>query len=210
MTLFHESLLEGATHFIEEENDQDIISDVTRVVGILGDKHRKPRGPTRDQNIRKEQWTDLCNRKSDEEFSEKMRINRTMVNVLLNALWDVLVLTPTNFVLEPTSPDRQLTASLYRLAHGVTYTVLEDVFGILKESGCVFFSKVIRVIVAYFYDKYAKLPETDEQWEVEVRVFIENYDFLAVGAWDGCHIHVNSQLKANFSFKKSIRGTTCL
>ena len=139
-----------------------------------------------------------------------MCINRSTFNLLLNTLWDGLVLTPTNFVLGPTSPDRQLAASLYRLAHGVTYTVLEDVFGILKESGCVFFSKVIRVIVAYFYDKYAKLPETDEQWEVEVRVFIENYDFLAVGAWDGCHIHVNSQLKANFSFKKSIRGTTWL
>ena len=76
-----------------------------------------------------------------------MRINRTVVNVLLNALWDGLVLTPTNFVSEPTSPDRQLTALLYRLAHGVTYTVLEDVFGISKESGCVFFNKVIRLIV---------------------------------------------------------------
>ena len=50
----------------------------------------------------------------------------------------------------------------------VTYTVLEDVFGISKESGCVFFNKVIRLIVAFFYDEYVKLPETDEQWEVEV------------------------------------------
>ena len=44
-----------------------------------------------------------------------------------------LVLTPTKFVSEPTSPDRQLAASLYRLARGVTYTVLEDVFRISKE-----------------------------------------------------------------------------
>ena len=36
---FHESLLEGATHFMEEENDQDIINDVARVVGVLGDKN---------------------------------------------------------------------------------------------------------------------------------------------------------------------------
>ena len=97
------------------------------------------------------------------------------------ALWDGLVLTPTNSVLEPTS-DRQLAASLYRLAHGVTYTVLEDVFGISKESRCIFFNKVIRLIVAYFYDEYVKLPETDEQWEVEVCGFIENDGFPAVGA----------------------------
>ena len=174
-------------------------------MGLLGDKNRKPRGPTRDRKFRKEQWTDFYRQKSDEEFSEKTRINRTTFNLLLNTLWDGLVLTPTNFVPGPTSPDRQLAASLYRLAHGVTYTVLEDVLGISKESGCVFFNKVIRLIVAYFYDEYVKLPETDEQWEVEVRGFIGNYGFPAVGAWDGFHIHVNSQLKANYSFKKSIR-----
>ena len=130
-----------------------------------------------------------------------MRINRTTFNLLLNALWDGLVLTPTNFVPEPTSPDRQLAASLYRLAHGVTYTLLEDVFGILKELGCVFFNKTIRPIVSCLL-LWCMLPEIDEQWEVEVRGFIVNYGFPAVGAWDGFHIHVNSQLKANFSFKK--------
>ena len=45
---------------MEEENDQDIIYDVARVVG----KTRKPRGPTRDRNIRMEQWTELYNQKS--------------------------------------------------------------------------------------------------------------------------------------------------
>ena len=68
--------------------------------GNLGDKNWKPHGPTRDQNVRKEQWTELHNQKSDKEFSE-MRINRTTFNLLLNTLWDRLVLTPTNFVLEP-------------------------------------------------------------------------------------------------------------
>ena len=77
-----------------------------------------------------------------------MRINRTTFNHLLNILWDGLALTPANFVPEATSPDTQLAASLYWLAHEVTYTVLADVFGISKESGCVFFNKVIRLIAA--------------------------------------------------------------
>ena len=132
-----------------------------------------------------------------------------MLNLLLNTLWDGLILTPTNFVPEPTSLDRQLTVSLYRLtarqAHGVTYTVLEDVLGIWEKLGCLFFKKVICLIVAYFYNEYMKLPETDEQWKVKVPEFIENYWFPAVGAWNGFHIHVNLQLKANFSFRKSIR-----
>ena len=63
---------------------------------------------------------------------------------------------------EPTSPDRQMAALLYGLVHGVTYTVLEDVFGISKESGCIFFNKVIHLIVAYFYNEYVKLPDSDE------------------------------------------------
>ena len=49
------------------------------------------------------------------------------------------------------------------------------------------------------------MPETDKQWKVEVCGFIENYGFPAVSAWDGFHIHVNSQLKANFSFKKKYK-----
>ena len=96
-------MLEGATHFIEKKNDQDIINDAARGVGLLGDKNRKPRGPTRERKFRKEQWTDLYKQKSDEEFSDKTRINRTTFNLLLNTLWDGLVLTPTNFVPEPTS-----------------------------------------------------------------------------------------------------------
>ena len=86
----------------------------------------------------------------------------TTFNILLNTLWDGVVLTPTNFVLEPTLPDRQLAASLYRLARWVTYTILEDVFGISKKSGCIFFNKVIRLIVAYL--------QCDQQWEVQLLV----------------------------------------
>ena len=44
----------------------------------------------------------------------------------------------------------------------------------LSSQG-VFFNKVSRLLVAHFYDKYAKLPETDEDWEAELRGFIENY-----------------------------------
>ena len=75
---------------MEEENGQDIIN-VARVVGVLGDKNRKPYGPTRDRNIRKEHWTELYNQNSDEEFSEKMRVNHTTFNLLLNTLWNGLV-----------------------------------------------------------------------------------------------------------------------
>ena len=38
---------------MKEENNQDTINDVARVVGVFGGKNRKPCGPTRDRNVRK-------------------------------------------------------------------------------------------------------------------------------------------------------------
>ena len=153
MAFFHQSLLEGAIQEnIEDDDDQEALVNVARLVGVLGDKPRKHRGADCDRNLRKQQWDELYRQKSDDEFVEKMRITRTTFNNLLNILWDELVLTPTNLKPEPTTLDRQLALTLYRLAHGVTYTVLEDFFGISKESGCMFFNKVIRLIVAYIYE----------------------------------------------------------
>ena len=100
---------------------------------------RKVRTADKDRGIRKLQWEELYRQKSDDESVDKMRISRTTSNTILNNIWNQLVLQPTNFKQNPTSPDRQLALTLYRLAHGVTYPVLEDVFGIPKESGCIFF-----------------------------------------------------------------------
>lgn len=68
-----------------------------------------------------------------------MRVTHATFN--LKKLLPELTVTPTNFVPEPTTRYRQLALALYRLAHGVSYTVLEDAFGVSKEAGCVFFDK---------------------------------------------------------------------
>ena len=49
------------------------------------------------------------------------------------------------------------------------------------------------------YDEYVKLPD---DWEVELRGFLENYEFPCVGVWDGFHVYIESKLKSYFSFKK--------
>ena len=46
------------------------------------------------------------------------------------------------------------------------------------------------------------MPETDAEWEKEVKGFMENYDFLCAGAWDGFHVYISLKLKSYFSFKK--------
>ena len=46
------------------------------------------------------------------------------------------------------------------------------------------------------------MPQTDAEWETEMRGFIENYEFPTVGAWDGFHVYISTKLKSYFSFKK--------
>ena len=64
------------------------------------------------------------------------------------------------------------------------------------------FNKVYRVLVATLYNRYVKLPRTDQEWESELKGFLENYELSCVGAWDGFHAYVSSKLKSYFSFKK--------
>lgn len=71
-------------------------------------------------------------------------------------LWDQLLITPTSPVPHPTSSDRQLGLTIYRLAQSVTCNVLGNVFGVWMEVGCVFFNKVVCLIVPNF-NKY--LPQ---------------------------------------------------
>ena len=52
------------------------------------------------------------------------------------------------------------------------------------------------------YDRYVRLPTTDKEWQNEIHASLENYEFPCVGAWDGFHVYINSQLKNYFSFKE--------
>ena len=80
-------------------------------------------------------WDELYTTRRDEEFKEKIRVNRKTFNTILDVLKDGLILQPTNLNPSRTSPDRQLALALYRLAHDRTYSVLEDVFAVSIESG---------------------------------------------------------------------------
>ena len=57
-------------------------------------------------------------------------------------------------------------------------------------------------MVVSLYDRYVRLSTTGKEWQNEIRGFLENYEFPCVGAWDGFHVYINSQLKNHFSFKE--------
>ena len=110
--------------------------------------------------------------------------------------------SPTNAKPNPTSVERQVASTLYRYAHGVSFDTIGDLFGISKELACTIFNKTSRAIVYHLYDEFVKLPATEDEWQEEMKGFLENYGFPCSAAWDGFHIYVSTRIKQYYSFKK--------
>ena len=160
------------------------------VVAISERNERKNRGP--DRQCDRSWFKDGYPVWNDELFKKHFRLKRETFEFILTEIHDEIFKEPTRFKPEPTSPDCQLAITLYRLAHGCTFTVLEDLFGESLENCCVIFNKVCRVLVSKMYGQYVKLPETDDEWEMELKGFLENYEFPCIGAWDGFHVFISS------------------
>ena len=97
---------------------------------------------------------------------------------------------------------RQLALTIYRLAHGTSFPVTSDLFGVSRSLAIETFNQVCRLLVAKFYDRFVRVPDSDHEWEAELRGFLENYEFPCVGAWDGFHVQWTTKLKNHYSFKK--------
>ena len=74
----------------------------------------------------------------------------------------------------PTTPATQLAITLYCLAQGCSLSTLEDVFGWSIPTNDKTFNYVCRVLVQRLYDRYVRLPETEEEWTAEIKGFTEN------------------------------------
>ena len=75
-------------------------------------------------------------------------------------------------------------------------------FWCFRTLACQVFNHVCRILVARLCNENVYMPTSDEEWQAELRGFIENYEFPCVGAWDGFHIYTTTKLKQYYSFKK--------
>ena len=99
---------------------------------------------------------------NEENFKGQIRINHTTFNFILDGICEDIISTPTNLKPNPTSPDRQLVLTIYRLATGRTYSTLADLFG-MSVSASKFFNKICQLMVVSLYDRYVGLPATDKE-----------------------------------------------
>ena len=170
-------------------------NDILAVCSVMsvnnqGCKERKTRSPDefRDQSW----WENGFQTWSVAQFKKKIRVNRVTFTFLVQRLRPVLEKSPTNAKPNPTSVERQVASTLYRYAHGVSS----------KELACTIFNKTSRAIVYHLYDEFVKLPATEDEWQEEMKGFLENYGFPCSAAWDGFHIYVSTRIKQYYSFKK--------
>ena len=190
---------------VEELNDDadEYLTATMASAEVLGEpKVRKPRGMNRNRQVGKGWWIDGYARWSELEFKENLRVERKTFEYILLAIRPFIEKQPTNFNRHPISSDRQLALTLYRLARGEPYVIIGNLFGVSVPLASSTFNKVCKIMVRELYDVHVRMPSTDQEWEAEIRGFIENYEFPCVAAWDGFHVYVCSKLKNFFSFKK--------
>ena len=127
-------------------------------------------------------WRNVYFNWDNEQFKPKFRLTKGNSNIILNRIEASVVKTPTNLVPEPIKPNRQLGLIIYKLAHGCTFTVIGDVFGISESLATQTFNHVVRELVVNLFDKYVKMPSTEQEWINEIKGFIGNYEFACTRA----------------------------
>ena len=173
-----------------------------------GKETKSSREPNIDRVNQKEVWTDGYLTWNDAQFKSRVRITCATFEFLLTEIGPSITKPPTNWIPKPIETHRQLGLTLYRLAHGCSFQVLDDVFGVSRSLASETFNIVIWVLVAKVFDLVVVLPETEDEWKVELKAFIENYAFPCIGAWDGFHVHVATLLKIIIASNISIRSLT--
>ena len=151
-------------------------------------------GGISEKNIGLQNW-------SESQFKKRLRVNRDTFHFILGEIEDLITKETTRFK-KPTSPECQLALTLYRMAHGISFSTVGDLFGVAAPTACQIFSTVTSAIVTRLYDRFVCLPRNEEEWKKELRCFLENLEFPCVAAWDGFHVYISSNLKNFFSFKK--------
>ena len=189
------------------DNDEEEISNVFQVMKSLekgiskARQNRQSRGPVINREQGKLWWGNAYQNWEDDQFKERFRINSETFNFILQTIEPYITKTPTNIVPDPIEPEKQLALTIYRLAHGVSFLVVGDLFGISKSLAIKTFNHVVRELVIHLYNGYIKLPTREGGLVTKLKGFIENYEFPCIGAWDGFHVYISSKLKNFYNFQ---------
>ena len=90
----------------------------------------------------------------------------------------------------PIEDQRQLSLTIYRMAHGCWFKVLTGMFWVSQSLATETFNNVVKCMVFTLYDEFVCLPRTEVDLANECKGFIENYEFPCDEAWNGFYLHL--------------------
>ena len=111
------------------------------------------RGPNVNKNVGKLWWRNVYFNRDNEQFKSKLTLTKDNFKIILNRIEASIVKTPTSLGPEPIEPSRQLGLTIYKLAHGCTFTVIGDVFGISESLATQTFNHVVTGLVVNLFDE---------------------------------------------------------
>ena len=106
------------------------------------------RGPDEERNS--QWWENGYCQWTEEQFKIGPRVTRETFEFILETVTDDIAKETTKFK-ELTSPQCQHSLTLYRLAHGCSYTTIGDLFGVAPSTACTSFNHVIRCTQCRLY-----------------------------------------------------------
>ena len=129
------------SRYIFPENQNSLITPLAVCASLL--KERQPKGPDEE---RSPWWENEYRQWTEEQSKKRLRVTRETFEFILETVTDDIGKETTKFK-EPTSSQCQLALTLYRLAHGCSYTTVGDLFGVAPSTARTIFNHVIRCIV---------------------------------------------------------------
>ena len=79
------------------------------------------------------------------EFKQRLRVTRETFNIILDHIREDIKKQPTNLKPFLTTPKQQLGLTLYRLAHGCSFSTVAGLFGVSISLARQTFNKLTRV-----------------------------------------------------------------
>ena len=198
---FKEMQSNSKKRFIEDLNFEIEAAQASAVSSLIMLKaNRKKRGPNEKRS--NSWWTAGYENWDEKSFKKRLRVNRATFEFILSQIRGRLEKTPNYMIPNPTPPSTQLSLCLYRLATGCTLLTAGDLFGVAESTAQGIFVDVCKALVECLYDRYVQMPKGIDEWTDELKNFLKNWQFPCVGAWDGFHVYVSTNLKNFYSFKK--------
>ena len=112
------------------DEEESVGTVAQAILNVVQKPEKKPKMPNRDRDQQKQLWTDGYQNWTDEEFKENLRIDRGTFQFILEKIDIDIRKEPTVMVPNPIETHRQLGLTIYRMAHGCSFKVLQHIFGV--------------------------------------------------------------------------------